>query len=177
MNNEIQTLEALLNDVKGNLVLGDARRMSGYLKSISQLADALARKCWQEFELDVIEELREMSGQKMAKGLDVKAKLAKREQELTELSVKFADFLAQVDSGCFASKELAARGIRQIADSVESKESPLFPAPLSEEELKAYCESIGASYSVSTATTPDELMREIRAAARGGKATKARRRG
>lgn len=176
MNNEIKTLEALLNDVKGNLVLGDARRMSGYLKSISQLADALARKCWQEFELDAIEELREVSGRDLAEGLDVKVKLAKREQELAELSVKFADFVAQVDSGCFSSKEGAARSIRDIANSIESKESPLFPAPLSEDELKAYAERIGASYSVSTATTPDELMREIRAA-RGGKPTKARRRG
>lgn len=174
MNNEIQTLEALLNDVKGNQFLGDARRMSGYLKSISQLADALARKCWQDFELDVIEELREMNGRKVAEGLDVKAKLAKREQELAGLSVKFADVLAQVDSGCFASKEHAARSIHEIAESIESDESSLFPAPMSEEEVKAYCERIGATYS--GATTADDLVRELRAAARGSKPTKARRR-
>lgn len=156
---KIDTLQALLDDVKGNEFLNNSKKQSGYLKSISLLADAMARRSWQQFELDVLDELREMSNAEIKNGLDTKAKLALREFELSDLNVKLADFLAQADSNCFVSKEAAAESLRAIADSLEKSESALFPKPPTKEDLKAYCESIGASYSA--VGNVDDLMESL----------------
>lgn len=160
MNKQLKTLEALLADANGNLFMNNARKMSGYLKSMSLLSDAMARRCSQQFELEVIEELRDMHGQQ-AEGLSAKENLAKRELELSDLSVKVSEFLAEVDSGCFVSKEHAASSLRVIADAIEAKDSALFPKPWTEEDCKAYAESIGASYS--KVESVEELLASVRA--------------
>ena len=173
MNNEIRTLQALLDDVSGNQFLGDARRMSSYLKSMSQLADAMARQCWQQFELDVIEELAEMNGKRKIKGLEAKARLAERERELAQLGVRLADFLAQADSGCFFSREDAAAALRALADDVENaEESLLFPEPPGQDEVKQFCERIGAEYA--ECSSADELLQQVREHARRLKTAGAR---
>ncbi|NML45910.1 hypothetical protein HHL11_19330 [Ramlibacter sp. G-1-2-2] len=158
--NEIKTLEALLADVTGNLLLGDAKKTSGYLKSISLLSGALARQSWQQFELDVIDEMREVSGRNAEDALKVKTQLAQREFDLSTLEVKLTGFLAQVDSGCFATKTDAAKSLRALADALEQAESLLFPAPATKEQLKAYAASIGATFS--EAGSLDELLAELK---------------
>lgn len=143
----INTLQALLNDVKGNEFLGDAKKMSGYLKSISLLSDAMARRSWQQFELDVVDELKELkSGPEMTRGLDAKVQLAQRELELADLQVKLMDFHGCVASHVFMSKEGAAKSLRKIADHIEAKDSALFPKPWTEEDARAYAKKIGANY-------------------------------
>jgi len=146
--NNIEMLQALINDVKGNEFLGDAKKLSGYLKSASLLADAMARSYWQQFELDVIDELKEIKGNsKMADALNVKAKLAQRELELADLQVKLVDFHACAASSAFFTKEMAAQSLRKIATEIEAKDSELFPKPWTDKEHRAYAASIGATYS------------------------------
>ncbi|MEO8121431.1 MAG: hypothetical protein ABI606_19160 [Rhodoferax sp.] len=145
--NQIETLQALLNDVKGNEFMRDAKKVSGYLKSISLLADAMARRSWQQFELDVIDEINEVKGSsKIADALDIKIKLANREFELADLQVKLMDFHARAASSVYCTKEDAANDLRKIADDIASKDSELFPKPWTEEDFKAYAASIGATY-------------------------------
>jgi hypothetical protein len=156
----IETLQNLLKDVIGNEFLGDAKKMSGYLKSISLLADAMARRSWQQFELDVIDEFNDIdSSAEVKRALDVKVKLANREHELAELQVKLAGFLANVDAVCYISKENAADGLRKIADEIAAKDSELFPKPWSREEFKAYAASIGATYSEETVDSKEFVAR------------------
>jgi hypothetical protein len=145
--NHIETLQALINDVKGNEFLGDAKKMSGYLKSMSMLADALALRYWQQFELDVIDELKAIKGNaKVTDALNVKVKLAQREFELADLQVKLINFHACAASSAFITKEVAAESLRTIASEIEAKDSALFPKPWTEDEMKAYAKSIGATY-------------------------------
>lgn len=156
----INTLQALLNDVKGNEFLGDAKKMSGYLKSISLLSDAMARHSWQQFELDVLDELKELkSGPEINLGLDAKVKLATRELELADLQIKVMNFHTCVASDVFMSKEDAARSLRKIAEHIEAKHSALFPKPWTEEDARAYAKKIGANYIESDDTFEDFLDR------------------
>lgn len=156
----IETLQNLLKDVEGNRFLGNAKRMSGYLKSISLLSDAMARRSWQQFELDLIEELKVIdSGAEVKKAIEVKVKFAKREYELSELQVNLAAFLANVDAECYFTKENAADELRKIADEIAAKDSELFPKPWSREEFKAYAASIGATYSEETVDAKEFVAR------------------
>lgn len=169
--NHIETLQALLNDVKGNEFLGDARKMSGYLKSMSLLADAMALRCWQQFELDVIDELKEIKGNaKVTDALNVKVKLAQREFELADLQVKLINFHACAASSAFTTKEIAAESLRKIATEIEAKESELFPKAWTEDEFKAYAKSIGATY-VEDAADFEAVIERMKS--KGGKTTTA----
>ncbi|OOG58018.1 hypothetical protein [Polaromonas sp. C04] len=160
--NEINTLQSLFDDVKGNEYLGDARKQSGYLKSISLLADAMARRYWQQFELDVVDELKELKpGTEMAKGLDVKLQLAQSELELADLQVRLMEFHGFAASGAFLSKEDAANSLRAIADDIEAKDSALFPKPWTEEDAKAYAKKIGANY-IGKCDDLDELLARMK---------------
>lgn len=143
----IETLQALLNDVKGNQFLGNAKKMSQYLKSMSLLADAMARQSWQQFEIDVIEELKDVDGKvEVQDALNMKNKLAQRELELADLEVKLMDFQAGVSSSAYFTKETAAAALRKIADGIEEKDTELFPKPWTTDDVKAYAKSIGATY-------------------------------
>lgn len=156
--NHIETLEALLNDVKGNEFLGDAKKMSGYLKSMSLAADALSRRYWQQFELEVIDELKEIRGSAaVTKALDVKAKLAQREYELADLQVKLADFHTSAAVSAFVSKEAAAESLRKIADEIEAQDSELFPKPWSLIDIKAYAVKMGAT--LCTTAEADSIVK------------------
>jgi hypothetical protein len=144
----IKTLQALLDDVKGNQFLGNAKKMSGYLKSMSLLADALARKNWQQFEIEVIDEIRsEKGGVAVSDALNVKCKLAQRELELADLEVQLVDFQVGVSCSAYCTKESAAAALRKIADEIEAKDTELFPKPWTEDDVIAYAKSIGATYS------------------------------
>ena len=143
----IEILQALLDDVKGNQFMGNAKKMSGYLKSMSLLADALARKNWQKFEIDVIDEIRgKKGGVAVTDALNIKCKLAQRELELADLEVKLIDFQVGVSCSAYFTKESAAAALRKIADEIEAKDTALFPKPWSKDDLKAYAKSIGATY-------------------------------
>jgi len=148
MENQLKTLEALLNDVTGNLVMGNSKNAAGYLKSISLLAGALSRQCQQQFELGVIEELEAMEPtSEMAEGLQTKRKLNQRELELSKLEVELANFFANVSSSCYLGAEDAADSLRSIADDVQRQEgSELFPKPMSAEEMKAWAAERGIPY-------------------------------
>jgi hypothetical protein len=155
---EIEILQALINDVKGNVFLGDTKKASGYLKSMSLLADAMARRSWQLFELHVIDEIKEVEGsEKVAEALEVKAKLAKREFELADMQVKLMEFHASVASSAFVTKEDAANSLRKIVDKIAANESELFPKPWTAEELKAYAASIGATF-IETKHDADAIL-------------------
>ena len=159
---EITSLQALLNDVKGNEFLGDAKKMSGYLKSLSLLADALSRRSWQEFEIDVIDELKAVkSNAKMQTALDIKKKLAQREFELAELQVKLMQFHGYAAAGAYITKECAAGSLRKIADDLEKSDSELFPKPWSEEETRAYAKQVGARY-VEDNENLEEVLKSLR---------------
>ncbi|WP_114969917.1 hypothetical protein [Rhodoferax ferrireducens] len=158
--NHIDTLQALLNDVKGNEFLGDAKKISGYLKSLSLLADAMSRSSWQQFELDVVGELKALNaGPEVTRGLETKVQLAQRELELADLQVKLMDFHCCAASSAFMSKEDAAKSLRKIADQIEAADSKLFPKPWTEEDVKAYTNQIGAEYIEDEGKVEDFLNR------------------
>jgi hypothetical protein len=114
-----------------------------------------------------------MNGKRKIKGLEAKARLAERERELAQLGVRFADFLAQADSGCFFSREDAAAALRALADDVENaEESLLFPEPPGQDEVKQFCERIGAEYA--ECSSADELLQQVREHARRLKTAGAR---
>lgn len=142
----IELLQALLNDVKGNQLLGNNKKQSGYLRSIGLLADAAARSKWQQFEIELVEELRATDcSQAMTTALDIKAKIARRELEVADLQVKLMEFhTTAATEGCF-TKESAAAALRKIADDIEASDSLLFPKPPTLGEMMAYLESLGAT--------------------------------
>lgn len=143
---QIELLQALLDDVKGNELLRNSKKQHGYLKSISLLAEAAARSKWQQFEIELVEELRATkSSQAMTTALDIKAKIARRELELADLQVKLMEFhTIAATEGCF-TKESAAGALRKIADDIEASDSLLFPKPPTPGEMMAYLESLGAT--------------------------------
>lgn len=173
MNKEISILQALLDDTKGNAYVGNPRKMAGYLNSMSNLAGAMSRQCSQQFEIGAAEELEESTDESRMK---VKKQIAQRELELAELETKLATFAADASSGCFLSKEDAAKSLRVIADTIEAEDTELFPKPWTEADYKAYAESIGATYS--TAENVEELLASVRAKAKAAvKPMKAHARG
>lgn len=168
MKNPLKTLEALLNDVTGNLAMGNSKNAAGYLKSLGLLADALSRQCQQQFELGVIEELQEMapSGE-VAEGIQTKRKLNQRELELSKLEVELADFFAGVSSRCFISAKDAATNLRTIADAIEKQEgSELFPKPMAKAELKAWAEQRGMQFVDSTEPGAKSFLDDLVAASK-----------
>lgn len=182
MNNHVNTLEALLADVSGNLAMGNSKNAAGYLKSLSLLAGALARQCQQQFELDVLEELEGIApNAETADGLKAKRSLNERELDLCKLEVELANYFANVSSSCYLTAEHAADSLRSIADDVENKEgSLLFPKPMTADEMKVWAEQNGIEYldADSGATSLlDELVAASKAKKSGksARATRARR--
>ena len=166
---EIEILQALINDVKGNVFLGDAKNVSGYLKSMSLLADAMARRSWQQFELDVIGEIKEVKRiEKVADALSIKTKLARREFELADMQVNLMNFHVRVASSAFLTKEDAAKHLRAIADEIAAKESELFPKPLTNEEFKACAEYLGATY-IDNNDDPHALLEQLKLKGKKGR--------
>lgn len=172
--NEINTLQALLDDVKGNVFLNDAKKKSGHLKSMSLLSDAMSRHEWQQFELDVIDELKAIeTNDEMVEALDNKVQLAKRELELSQLQMKLMDFHACAASSVFFSKEGAAVSLRKIADEIEAKDTLLFPKPWSAEDTRAYAEKIGATY-IESLEEMNELLETMKSASLKSRGAKKR---
>ena len=160
---EIETLEALLSDVQGNGILGDAKNMSGYLRSISLLAGAMSRRYWQTFEMDVIDELKGLGvAVKLSKGLQAKQKLNQRELELAELEVQLANFHACAGSGCFVTKEDAAAALRKIADDLELKDSVVFPPPMTVEQMRAWAKDVGAHFVEPGSPESESILSRLR---------------
>ena len=160
---EIETLEALLLDVQGNGILGNAKNMSGYLRSMSLLSGAMSRRYWQTFELEVIDELKDLgAAAELAGGLQAKQKLNQRELELSELEVQLANFHACAGSGCFVTKEDAAAALRKIADDLELKDSELFPPPMTVEQMKAWAKKVGAHFVDVDSPAGESLLNRLR---------------
>jgi hypothetical protein len=145
MDQHLGTLDALLKDVAGNLSIGDFRKAAGYLKSLSVLTDAMSRACQQEFELGLIDELEEMSPPKeLADGLQAKRQLNQRELELGTLEVALAGYVADVSSGCYLTAGAAAAALNEVADQVAKQENtPLFPKPMTDDEMRAWAAAHG----------------------------------
>lgn len=138
------------------------KKMSGYLKSMSLLADAMALRYWQQFELDVIAELKVIKGSaKVTDALNVKVKLAQREFELADLQVKLINFHTCAASSAFVTKEVAGESLRKIAAEIEAKDSELFPKPWTDDEMKAYAKSIGAIY-VDEGGDPEAVLERMK---------------
>lgn len=151
--------------------MGDARKKSEYLKSMSLLADAMARSSWQQFEIDVIGELKgEMGSLPDDKRFEAKVKLATRELELANLQTELMDFHVSASCGAFHSKEAAANALREIANEIESKDTELFPKPWTDAEMKAYVESIGGRFCDDEAEI-DAFLKKITRSVRSNKAT------
>ncbi|MBE0548547.1 MAG: hypothetical protein IH627_13050 [Rubrivivax sp.] len=169
--NELNTLSALLQDVQGNLTMGNFKNAAGYLKSISLLAGATSRQCQQKFELGLIEELEDMApSTDAAKGLDTKRKLNQREFELCDLEVKLADYFACASSGCFVDSKAAAETLRHLASDIEAQgETALFPKPATIEEVKAWAVRAGIEFQDGDTAKGQALFdRLAKSAARKG---------
>lgn len=172
---QIDTLQALLDDVKGNDCIGHVRNMSSYLKSMSSLADAMARTYWQQFELDAIAELGEVKRPgEVEQCLATKKAVAQRELELSNLNVKLVEFTSFVSAGCFLSKENAANALREIADELEKRDSALFPKPWTEDDFTAYAAGIGARYIDLSAETDIDVKRLMEQLTRNAKTPSAK---
>ena len=179
---EIETLDALMSDVHGNGILGDAKNMSGYLRSISLLAGAMSRRYWQTFEMEVIDELKGLETTvELSKGLQAKQRLNQRELDLTELEVQLANFHACAGSGCFATKEDAAAALRKIADDLELKDSVVFPPPMTDEQMRAWAKDVGAHFVEPGSPESESFLSRLRSPkgaktkrVRGGKLVESR---
>jgi hypothetical protein len=148
LDQHLSTLDALFKDVTGNVAMGEFKNAAGYLKSIGLLATALSRQCQQEFELELIGELEDLTrARAVREALEVKRSLNNRELRLNMLEANLANYVASVSSSCFFTAKDAANALRAIADSVEKQEgSELFPKPMTRDDMRAWCEQNGIEF-------------------------------
>lgn len=143
--NEVELLAPLLHDVHGNLLLGNDRKVAGYLKSLSLMAGALSRQYEQKFELDLIKEPRRMApSNETAEGLESKRKLNQREVELCDIEVMLAHYFICVSCDGFVTSKAAAEFMRNLANDIEALgETELFRKPATFEEIMAWAAKAG----------------------------------
>lgn len=135
----LEILEALMADAQGSTFVDNSRRAAEYLHSLSKMAGALARQF--EQEADLIELSKFLEAEVTADAQQVLAtKLAHHEQAhlAALLETDLTEFMVHVRCGSFISPKAAADSLRSHADSMEAHgHNPLFPAPMSEDELLA----------------------------------------
>jgi hypothetical protein len=152
MEKHLSTLDALLKDVTGNLSMGDSGKAAGYLKSLSVLAGAMSRSCQQEFELGLVDELEEMApSDEGADGFQAKRQLNQRELDLSNMELALVNFFANVSSGCYMTAGAAAAALNEVANQIAKQEdTPLFPKPMTDDEMRAWAAGHGIEVTDET---------------------------